>query len=221
MKAKLKEKEICRNLRQQGYSLNYISKKVGVAKSSVSAWVRDIELTNEQIKKIEYQRQASTSNSETYRKRRREYQENGREKAVALKSDPLYAFGCALYWGEGRKNRGSVRLTNSDPQMLSFFVKFLKKYFNVSNDCFTISIQYYLNNGLKLNDIEEYWCNILDLDKRALRGHTLKSKYYSNSKVKHPYGICSVGISSTEIAMNIYGSIKEYICDNSEDKWIW
>ena len=219
MKLKIKEKAECRELRKQGYSLNFIAQKIKVSKSSVSLWVRDIELTNEQIEIIEYKRKASASNSETFRKRRREYQEIGREKAK--KSDSLYAFGCALFWGEGSKKKNNVIITNSDPLMLSFFVKFLKKYFNVSSSDFSISIQYYLNNGLSLNEIEQYWCNILNLSKESLKEHTLKSKYYGGKKVKHPYGICSVRICNTSIAMQIYGSIKEYMGDISKDKWLW
>lgn len=219
MKAKIKEKEECRILRKQGYSLNFISQKIKVSKSSVSLWVRDIELTNEQIEKIEFKRKASSSNSETFRQRRREYQKIGREKAKEL--DSLYSFGCALFWGEGSKKKNQVVLTNSDPLMLSFFVKFLKKYFNVFSEDFSISIQYYLNNGLSLDDIEKYWCNILDLDRKSLKGHTLKSKYYGEKKVKHPYGICSIRIDNTKIVMQIYGSIKEYTGNNSEDKWLW
>ncbi|MFH1990725.1 MAG: hypothetical protein ABIJ19_02610, partial [Patescibacteria group bacterium] len=45
---RLKEKLEARRLRCLGYSFNEIHKKLGVAKSSVSLWVRDIRLTPEQ-----------------------------------------------------------------------------------------------------------------------------------------------------------------------------
>jgi hypothetical protein len=216
---KTQEKEQCRKLRRQGFSLNDIVKKVGVAKSSVSVWVRDINLTNEQKEKLQLRDKAYTNHSENFRNKRREYQKEGRKKAQ--NSDPLYAFGCALFWGEGNKCKNYVRITNSDETLLSFFVKFLKKYFDVSFEDFSISVQYYEDNGLTLKEINQYWCNILNLPRGCVKKATLKSKYYSNAKVRHPYGICSVSIGNTEIAMQIFGSIKEYIGDKSDERWLW
>ncbi len=215
---KLKEKEECRKLRQQGLSLNDIAKSVKVSKSSVSLWVRDIDLTNEQREKLQLRDKSYIKYSENFRNKRREYQAQGREKIH--NEDKGYAFGCALFWGEGTKCKNYVRLTNSDIKMISYFVKFLRKYFNVQDNDFSITFQYYLNNNLTLEDIQSYWCNQLKLPVSCLRKCTLKSKYYDNTKVKHPYGICTVSINNTRIAQQIFGSIKEFVKDNS-DKWLF
>jgi transcriptional regulator with XRE-family HTH domain len=216
---KLKEKEECRRLRKQGFSLNEISKQVGVSKGSVSLWVRDINLTNEQKEKLQLKDKAYINHSETFRKRRKEYQYQGRQKSKEL--DSLYAFGCALFWGEGTKRKNYVTITNSDEKLLIFFVNFLKKYFNINPESFGIYIQYYEGNGLSLEDINLYWCNLLNLPQKCIRKATMKGKYYTKTKTKHPYGICSVSIGNTEVAMQIFGSIKEYIGDTSEEKWLW
>jgi len=215
---KVKEKEKCRELRKQGISVGDIAKTVGVSKGSVSIWVRDINLSNDQIERIEYKRKASASNSETYRERRRRYQQLGREKIK--KEDRAYAFGCALFWGEGNKNKNAVRLTNSDPQMLSFFVDFLHKYFDIPDDSITFNFQYYLNNGLTFEDIVSYWSNQLGLPKSCLRKCILKSQYYTNTKIKHPYGIGSICVCNTNVVQQLYGSINEMVNDTS-DKWLF
>ena len=44
------EKQKARELRSQGYSINEIKTKLNLSKSSVSLWVRDIELTDGQKK---------------------------------------------------------------------------------------------------------------------------------------------------------------------------
>jgi len=49
---KVEEKKLARELRKQGWSLNEIRQKLKVAKSSVSLWVRDIELTEKQRQKL-------------------------------------------------------------------------------------------------------------------------------------------------------------------------
>jgi transposase-like protein len=43
------ERERARELRRAGHSVKEICRELGVAKSSVSVWVRDIELTDEQL----------------------------------------------------------------------------------------------------------------------------------------------------------------------------
>lgn len=47
--AKSKEKNKALKLRQQGESIKKIAKKLKIAKSTISLWCRDIELTPEQI----------------------------------------------------------------------------------------------------------------------------------------------------------------------------
>ena len=50
---KLVEKQIAQTLRKQGLSINEICRKEGFAKGSVSLWVKNIELTEEQRKETE------------------------------------------------------------------------------------------------------------------------------------------------------------------------
>lgn len=50
---KTKQRELARTLRrEEGASINEIARRVGVSKSSVSYWVRDIELTAEQHEEL-------------------------------------------------------------------------------------------------------------------------------------------------------------------------
>lgn len=41
-------------------------------------------------------------------------------------SEPEFLFGCALYWGEGTKQK--FQFTNTDKSMIRFFVEWTKKY---------------------------------------------------------------------------------------------
>jgi hypothetical protein len=63
MREKKKEKEGAREMRAEGMTIPNIAKQLGVALSSVSAWVKDVELTKEQrgkIKKTRYNRGLAT-----------------------------------------------------------------------------------------------------------------------------------------------------------------
>ena len=225
---KIKEREEARLLRkEQGLSIKQIAKKLSVSVSSVSLWVRNIELTDEQTQNLIAYRylsinkiNGSKSNHEKWKKIRLQYQEQGKEDAK--QNDIEHLKGCMLYWAEGTKKKNSVVLTNTDANMMKFFVNFLKNFFQVKKEDFDISFNCYLSNGLTLEDIENYWLSLLDLPKSCLRKSTTKycdGPIHSNNG--HNYGVCRVGIHKTEIAQRIFGAIKEYIGIKDPELWLY
>jgi len=231
---KSKERQECRELRKEGESLRHIARLVGVAKSSVSRWVKDIELTEEQNKNLYKKRYKNLRKKEkkekkekqighnvwssTRRNARREMQRIGREKF--LNENKEYAFGCALFWAEGSKDRNSTILTNTDGDMIVFFIKFLRKYFAVPNEKITLKLQYYDNEDLTVGEILDYWCKMLDVNLENFGKPTNRNKYYSNKKIKYPYGILAIQVNDTNITQQLYGSIKEMIKCKT-DKWLF
>jgi transcriptional regulator with XRE-family HTH domain len=223
------EKQKARELRkEQGLSLNEIAKQLGVAKSSVSTWVRDIELTPEQHKKLReknpiYNNQLNGQKvkREQFLALRKQYQEDGRIKA--RENNDLFLKGCMLYWAEGSKDKNSVIFSNSDVDMNILFVSFLRESFDVPNDKIKIAINCYLNNDLTQEEVEDYWLSKLELTKGCLN-KTIINKLPSSSKGykknKHPYGICKIIIHNTEILQNIYGAIKEF-ANITDDRWLF
>jgi transcriptional regulator with XRE-family HTH domain len=226
---KMQERELARKIRkEQGLALNEIAKIVGVAKSSVSAWVRDIQLTTEQQQVLLsrnpiFNRQASGAKKwiEHNQNIRKQYQENGKIMARESCNNNLFNIGCALYWAEGTKNRNDARLSNTDPSLLKIWLRFLKEIFLIQDTKIAIAIQCYLNNGISQTDIENYWLKTLDLPSSCLRktGIVTKhpmSKFYK--KHKHLYGVCMISVYSTELVQTIYGAIQEL---SGEEKPQW
>jgi hypothetical protein len=125
---KTREREWARRLRRlEGRSVKEIARVVGVAPSTVSLWVRDIELTDEQhavlaaANGMHYRQiRARAVMSERARKRRSSWQQEGRSRAKNC--EPTYPAGCMLFWAEGDKARNAVRLANSDPEVVRYFV---------------------------------------------------------------------------------------------------
>ena len=118
-----------------------IERTLGVARSSVSLWVRDVTVRDE-VRRSMLARGAARAEaarirmSENARARRRQYQEAGRR--LARERDGSYAAGCMLYWAEGSKERNSVIVSNSDPELIGFFARFLREQFEVSDDRFRV-----------------------------------------------------------------------------------
>ena len=213
------ERDEARRLRrEQGLSIKEIAQQLHVSKSSVSQWVRDIQLTNEQLRTLEYrhhhhanQRNGSRAVAEKYRELRRKYQEEGRIKA--RERDPLHVAGCMLFWAEGKKNRNALSLVNSDPDMLVFFMRFLCECLHVADDDVVIHINCYTDNGLSIVDIEKYWLSLLRLPSTSLRKSVVNQPPISSSQRgrKLPYGVCAISVYKTRLVQHVYGAIQEYI----------
>ena len=216
---KPEQKQKAKELRNKGWSYNDIAKKLGVSKSSVSLWVRDIKLTPEQIQKLEqknpiYNNQlcGASKRQEKAREIRLSYQDAGKLKSK--ENNLLHHAGCMLYWAEGTKSKNQCRFTNSDPEMIKLFIRFLRECYDVTNDKITITINCYTTNGLSMQDIENYWLSILQLDNSSIRkGQENINPRSTAHKIKHNkfvYGIICICVNSTELIQNIYGSIQEY-----------
>ena len=214
------EKEKARNLRKvNGFSIKDISKKLGIAKSTISLWVRDIELSEEQIFKLREKSKSNffltglkNPNYIFFRERRKLYQESG--KNLILNCDKNFIAGLMLFWGEGSKSKNMVTLSNGDPELLKFFVNFLKKYFNVKNEDITFRFQWYSGNGISQEKVEDFWLKKLKIEKFCMRKCYIDYRPIKNmgKKIgKCLYGIGCVRVCNTEIVHKIYGAIQEFV----------
>jgi transposase len=213
-------REEAKQLRQQGLSVKAIAKQLDVAQSSVSIWVRAIELTPEMQARIrengqrhiaEAGHKGSQANIAKFRQARENYQQEGRLKARS--GDHLHVSGCMLYWAEGTKSRSNLTFVNSDPAMIVFFARFLRQSLSVSDEAIAIRAICYLNNGLTLEQIETHWLDLLQLPRTCLRRATVNVQPKSSQQKgrKLPYGLCALSVYDFRVLHHIYGAIQEYI----------
>jgi transcriptional regulator with XRE-family HTH domain len=216
---KTEEREQARHLRRAlGLPLNEIACRVGVSKSSVSLWVRDIELTAEQHEALRqrnpaYNRQllGSRNNAARRRAERVAYQEDGRRRAS--QGELSHLAGCMLYWAEGAKDRNQLDFSNSDPEMVRFFVSFLKTQFSLAPDEIKITCYLFADHLERQREIEQFWLAVAKLPATSLgKSHVNVYSKYSQKKRRNrlPYGTAKVVVSRTRVVQSIYGSIQEY-----------
>jgi transposase-like protein len=210
--------EARRMRRDEGRSVKDIARLLDVARSSVSRWVRDIELTQDQHAALlarnpayERQRNGSTALIERARLRRRGYQLRGRRRI--RQSEPLYIAGCMLYWAEGDKARWTVALSNSDPEVIRLFARFLRECFGVPDERMRIYCHLFADHVTRQREVEQFWLDVAGLPATCLRKSSV-NRYSRSSQRKRinrlPYGTCKIVVHSTEIVQAIYGSIQEY-----------
>jgi hypothetical protein len=208
-------------------SMKAIARAVGVSVSSVSLWVRDIELTQEQHEALRranpaYNRQLAghASNRARALTRRREYQEHGRR--LARRGDPFHAAGCMLFWAEGGRNRNAVRFSNSDPAMVRFFVRFLRTYFAIPDEKFRVWCNLHADHVARQREVEDFWLGVAELPRTCLTKSTVNvySKYTRRKRTNMlPYRTCRVSVGSTRIVQTLYGSIQEY-AGFEREQWV-
>ncbi|MFC1435283.1 helix-turn-helix domain-containing protein [Streptacidiphilus sp. N1-3] len=124
-----------RELRTEGLTYDEIQEQLGVSRSSVSLWVRDLP----RPPRRQCPEQRRRHMEEACWAPRRELRENQRLAAKAaaaqeigeLSDRELFLVGVGLYWAEGSKDksysrRERVNFVNSDPDMIRLFLRWLR-----------------------------------------------------------------------------------------------
>lgn len=204
--------------REEGESIKAIARKLGVSASSVSQWVRDIVLTDDQHAAL--QARCTSHNGQTVsarlnaaraRARRQGEQDHGR--LLACRGHPLHLAGAMLFWAEGARARNAVVFTNSDPEMMRFFMRFLRQCYGVRNDRVAVTCNLFADHLERQREVEQFWLDALELPRSSLRKSSVNvySKHSQRKrKNKLPYGTCRLVVNDTALVQSIYGAIQEY-----------
>lgn len=130
--AKREEKALALKLREQGKTYSEIRDVVSVSKGTLSIWLRDKPLSPERMREV---RDFSEKRIESFRNTMRQKREARlllSYKRVGTDIDSindreLFISGFFLYWAEGTKvYNADTSLSNTDPQVLKFFIKWLE-----------------------------------------------------------------------------------------------
>lgn len=215
------KKELVASLRKSGMSLRDIHKETGVARSTISLWARNVELTEEEqdglreTKRLGSVRAAKTLNLQK-KLRHEKYLDAGKQLAIKHELDPKFSAGCFLYWGEGSKYQ-SVHFCNTDPDAVLFHVRWLTKYFDVENRRFVARLIYHTNGVFSESEVKEFWEQKLSpLHFEWVGVKCIPGK--ESKKGKCPYGIFSIRFDSTEINDTILGAVR-HIAEFDRTEW--
>lgn len=209
---KYKEKIKARKLRSEGLSINQIKDKLKVAKSSVSLWVRDIELTlaqknclseKGQMKEVVERRRTTRLTKENAR--RQIIIDGAKNEIKNITYNELKLIGAALYWAEGGKTvRGLVRFSNSDPLMIKVIMRFFREICKVPKSKFRGYV--HTHSHLDYKKGEKYWSEVSGIPlKQFFKTYRRPSVASENKKDNLPYGTFDIYVCSTELFLKIKG----------------
>ena len=192
--------------------MNEIKKELGVSKSSISLWVKNIELTKDQKqelsnkgvkKEIIEKRRATRFKNEN--NRRQIIIDKAREEINNLSLQDLKILGIALYWAEGGKTqRGLVRIANGDPKIIEIMMEFLRKICYVPEKKFRGHI--HIHPHLNIKKAENYWSSVskipLSQFYKTYSKHNISSQ---NKKNSLPFGTFDIYVCNTKLFLKIKG----------------
>lgn len=214
MKPKLKEKRIVQNLRKQGLSYNEILLKVPVAKGSISLWCRDIELTSAQKDRLEKKRERNLQRiinlgpKAIARKRKKEIRKIKIEAKKEIHPLTLYELkivGAMIYWAEGSKS-GGVRISNSDPKLIKFIVRWLKEVCKVSPKRLRACLNIHANQNDK--KIKKYWSKITEIPLEQFGKSYIKPEGTGHRKNILHNGVIGIQFGSEDLRHRIMAWIR-------------
>ena len=127
--------------------------------------------------------------------------------------------GTALYWAEGYKRptfrngkaRTShpVRITNSDPQLVAIFMRFIREVCKVPDEKITASLRIFEHQNESY--LLDFWQKIVKIPYsrfgKSYTGISISSKGKRPFNIL-PYGVIQVSINSTPLYHKIMGYIQ-------------
>lgn len=105
----------------------------------------------------------------------------------------IYGLGLGLYWGEGNKrNKNSIRLGNTDPDLIKAFIVFLKEIYKIDSRKLSFGIQIF--QDLDVEEVKSFWIKKLKIkSEQIFKKVTIsKSGKLGSYKNKCKYGVVTV-----------------------------
>ena len=194
-RGKLAEQQQARRLRRTGLPLAEIAATLGVSRSSVSLWVRDVEFTP-LPRPPRGRRRAPNALQRRKQAEVDRLVEEGRSRVGRLSEREFLVAGIALYAGEGAKRDGAVKFANSDPRMIAFYCAWLRRFFDLG-----ASVAYWSAlTGIPPSQFRKPY--------RAVPDPTIRH-------TKHVHGCVSIDYSCSPTHRRIMGFVRALLGDDA------
>ena len=203
-RGKLREQELARGLRAQNLTLQDIADRLGVAKSSVSLWVRDVPFTPSK-RRYGPQRRPNRLHDEKVAEIA-ELNQAGIERIGLLSDEAFLVAGVALYAGEGSKRDGKIVFANSDPAMVRFFCIWLRRYFLIDES--RLRARVYLHEGLDLDAAQARWSEVTEIPLEQFRAPYRAVADPTIRTNKHEHGCVYVVYCCTRTHRAVMGLVR-------------
>ena len=215
-------------LRLEGLSYNQINKKLGVPKSTLSDWLRNVQLSDRANKRIKdrvwnksVEALIKRNKHQTHLaiERSRSIRNEAKKQIMTIAKRDLFLIGIALYWAEGYKRpkirdgkiitHHPVSLTNADPNLIKVFLRFLREICDVSDDKIKAGLRIYEHQNA--GHLLDFWGRVTGLAVDRFEKFYYGVSKSSLGKRPHnilPYGTIQIRVNNTALYHRIMGWIE-------------
>lgn len=199
------DKEIAFKLRKEGKSYREIQKELGISRSTLCDWFKNVEWSRHIKNRNNNTNNSSnpdrlkllhTARNKMLENKYNEARAEAEKEFYIFKKDPLFTAGLMIYAGEGdKRNQNNSRISNSEFYLHKIFINFALKYLKIKRENIKISLILYPD--LNIEECINKWSTELDI---------LKSNFYKTQIIqgkektkKLQYGVGISIISSTVV----------------------
>ena len=203
----LLKREKAVELRKLGKSYKEIKDIVGVSKSTLSVWLRDVKLNKEQIRNLRKRQATAYLSAEKRKQKFRDIHDRIRleaeQEAMNRIDNSFFIAGLMLYWAEGSKNIGSVQFSNSDPGMIKLMLHWFRRFCKIPEEKFRASL--FIHSLHTRKDCLDFWRDITSIPRNQFYKPYIKPTILSNRKNMLYQGTCRIVIHDRHLLSKIIG----------------
>ena len=203
------ERARARELRAEAWTLQEIANELGVAKASVSVWVRDVDFVPRPRNRghpagpfhpMRLKKEAEIA----------QLRHEAEEWLSALTDRDLAMYCLGLYQGEGAKTPGSLSMANTNPVVLRTLVAWLRQTFAIDES--RLRVRLYLHEGLDLEAAVAHWSAVLDIPRQQFQKPYRAKADPTRRLAKHTNGCATVIYSCATTHRRVLAMIDAVSC---------
>jgi hypothetical protein len=202
-RGKVELREKARLMRAESRTLQDIATTLGVSKSSVSLWVRDMQIEVRRGQSVNRRPHAQHLDKVAQIE---ELDRLGVERIGVMSDEAFLAAGAALYAGEGSKTKSEVKCANTDPAMVALFCAWLRRFFDIDES--RLRVRVYLHEGLDLDSAEKHWSDVTKIPREQFRAPYRAKADPTIRHSKHENGCVYVRYACSRTHREIMGLVR-------------
>lgn len=209
-------------LRKRGFSITKIEKRLGVARSTLSGWFKNIKLNPKQKKilsqnskkgLIKARKKAVLWHNIQKQKRIREARMDATKSLENIDSKNKNIIELALamlYLGEGSRKSPETSLANSNPEILKFFLTVIENIYNVKREKIRCELRLRMDQNPR--KLKVFWANALNMPIENFKYVVLDKRTAGKKTYPHYKGVCHLRCVNVSIQRKLK-YLSELFCE--------
>lgn len=189
-------------LREKGFSIRRIEKNLGIPRSTLSGWLKEVKITQKQKNSLlqdwkdgltKARQKAIIWHNTKKEERIKEAKKAATETLNGIDTENTNIIELALaflYLGEGTKKSPQTALGSSNPNILKFFLSAIQKIYGL--DVKELRYELYLRADQKPDEIKAFWSKALRVPTDSFKWINIDKRTKGIKTYPDYKGVCSI-----------------------------